>query len=95
MPTVMRTSEDVQSLFKQIVEGRGLNLEHTPAAVQLAVQALGEHGGVYNALLADLPASSRAWEWMECAFLAYADWCAKTIVVDSEEAPQPPAVPGA
>lgn len=94
MPTIMHTSDDVQALFKKIVAERGLKLEATPAAVQLAVQALGEHSGVYNALLADLPASSRAWDWMECAFLAYADWCAKTIVVDAEEAPAPPAAPG-
>jgi hypothetical protein len=92
VPTIMRTSPSVEDLFKQNVEKAGLDLNKTPAAVQLATQALGSGIAPFSALLEDLPANARAFEWMSCALRAYAEWCDFTVVVDStEETAEKPA----
>jgi hypothetical protein len=83
----MRTSPSVEDLFKQNVAKAGLDLDKTPAAVQLATQALGSGIAPFSALLEDLPANARAFEWMSCALRAYAEWCDFTVVVDSTEEP--------
>lgn len=87
MPQIMHTSGEVVDLFQEKAKARGLSLEKTPAAVQLAVQALVQGTSPFTNLIGDLPAESRAFEWMACAFAAYAEWCDHTIVVNDTEAP--------
>lgn len=81
----MHTSENVEELFKQKVAERGLSLDSTPQAVQMAITLLGTAAvSPFASLLEDLPASARAWDWMSCAFAAYAEFCDRTVVVDDE-----------
>ena len=82
MPDVMHTSEEVTNLFKKNVEAAGLNPERCPAAVQMAVGQLGLGFAAWTQLLDDLPSGSRAYDWIDCALRAYAEFAAHTIVVD-------------
>lgn len=90
MPTIMRTSAPVEELFVRNATARGLDIDKTPHAVQLAIQALGA-GAVspFMGLLEDLPSNARAFDWMSCALLAYAEFCDHTVVVDSDESTAP------
>lgn len=88
MPEIMHTSSPVEELFVKNVEAKGLSLDNTPAAVQLAITLLGQAAiSPFATLLDDLPASARAWDWMECAFSAYAEFCSHTVVIDDGTAP--------
>lgn len=82
----MRTSDSVENLFKRNIESRGLSLETAPEAVKMTIMLVQQFAeqSPFMALLSDLPASARAWEWMDCVFSAYAEWCSHTIVVDEE-----------
>lgn len=87
MPKIVYASElSVSEMFENNSRARGLDLERIPQAVQLAVNALTQ--GVvspFNALLADLPASARAYDWMDAAFSAFAEMASRTIVIDDED----------
>lgn len=93
MPEVMRMSEPVSELFRRNAEARGLVMEKTPAAVQLAITQLGAGAGAFDSLLQDLPSGSRAYDWMACAFAAYAEWCDRTVVADDPSSSEPAAEP--
>lgn len=83
MPTVEHASDTVQVLFEQYARTNGLEIDTMPAAVAMTVNALHQGTVPYLALLSDLPASARAFDWMECALRAYADWCNCTVVLDT------------
>lgn len=79
------TEHSVSELFEINSRQRGLDLENIPTAVQLAVTALLQSIVTpFNALLAELPASARAFDWMDAAFSAFAETAARTIVIDGD-----------
>lgn len=84
MPTIMRTTPDVEELFTALAVERGLDAEKMPTAVRMAVAALGRGATPFTMLLEDLPASANAWAWMAVAFTSFATWCDGTIVTDEE-----------
>lgn len=87
MPTVIRTTPEVNELFTEMATARGLDTDRCPAAVRMAVVALSQGAVPFTALLEDLPAQTRAWEWMQTAFEAFAAWCGGTVVTDDELPP--------
>lgn len=88
MPTVLHTAGTVDEIFKPKLAERGLDMKDAPAAVQLAIGILGESAPNLGLLLDDLPADKRVYEWLELIFLSYAEWYARSIVVDSETSPE-------
>lgn len=85
MPTVLHTVQTVDEVFMRILGERGLSLDDAPAAVQLTVSVLSQAAGQYAQLVDDLPSDRRGYEWLAAAFLAYGEWCDRTVVVDTVE----------
>lgn len=94
MPEIMRTSDDLQTIFKRNADTAGLDVDVMPAAVKLALGAVLGHSGQFEDLLNDLPSDARAYDWLSAMWKAYAEWCDHTIVVDNASAaPAPVAEP--
>ncbi len=85
---VMHASEPPDQLYAKNAAARGLSLEDTPQAVQLALGALHTNlAGPFFNLLKELPAEARGFEYMAAAFAAYAEFADHTVVIAAEARP--------
>lgn len=85
MPQIISAADDVNAIFERLYKERGLDPEATPVPAAVAMACRTFEAAIikqFYPLIAELPAESRAWDWVSVYLAAWSEKSAGAIVLD-------------